>query len=85
MNESMDWDEIHGFVSPGEFDRFRRWIDEAVDEGVLVEVQVLNRYNDSTIFDERWYRTAEGEVWRVVAPDFPFKGVFLRVGDHAIR
>jgi hypothetical protein len=76
--EGTGWDEVHGFASPREFDRFRCRIDEALAEGVLVEVQVLSRYTNVG-FDEHWYRTAEGEVWRVVAPDFPFKGVFLQL------
>jgi len=79
------WDEIHEFASLGEFNRFLRWIADAVEEGVLIEVAVLDRYDGSTIFDERWYRSAVGEVWRVVAPDFPFKGVFLRVRPEPAR
>lgn len=74
-----DWDEIHGFVSPGEFERFRRWITGALDQQRLIEVPVEERYSSSTTFDEHWYRAASGSVWRLVAPDPPFRGVFERV------
>lgn len=74
-----EWDEIHGFASPGEFDRFRKWIDEALQEGALAEVPVESPYSGSTMFDERWYRSTAGDTWRVVAPDPPFRGVFERV------
>ena len=70
-----DWDEIHGFTSPGEYARFARWLGEAVSEGAFVEIDVAERYSGSSIFDERWFRTPAGQVWRVVAPDFPFTGV----------
>jgi len=73
------WDEIHGFASPGEFQRFRAWISEAVRENVLVEVPVESPYSGSSLFDENWYRAAGGVVWRVVAPEPPFRGVFERV------
>jgi hypothetical protein len=74
-----DWDEIHGFSSPGEFERFRRWIADAVAEGALAEVPVRSAYSGSTALDEHWYRSTRGTVWRVVAPDPPFRGVFERV------
>jgi hypothetical protein len=76
-----DWDAIHGFGSPGEFERFRRWIAEAAAEGVLQEVAVEAPYGGSRLFDERWYRTASGRRWRVVAPDPPFLGVFEPAPD----
>jgi hypothetical protein len=64
---------------PGEFQRFNAWISEAVRENVLVEVPVESPYSGSSLFDEHWYRAAEGVVWRVVAPEPPFRGVFERV------
>lgn len=74
-----DWDEIHGFASLGEFERFRRWIASALDEEALVEIPVEEPYSGSPMFDEHWYRAASGSVWRLVAPDPPFRGVFERV------
>jgi hypothetical protein len=76
---AADWDEIHGFASPGEFNRFRQWVEEALEEGALAEVPVGSPYSGSPMFDEHWYRSSSGDVWRVVAPDPPFRGVFERV------
>jgi hypothetical protein len=74
-----DWDEIHGFASPGELERFRRWIASALDEEALIEIPVEEPYSGSPMLDEHWYRAASGSVWRLVAPDPPFRGVFERV------
>lgn len=65
--------------SPGEFERFKQWIASAPDEGALVEVPVQERYRGSSMFDEHWYRATSGSVWRLVAPEPPFLGVFERV------
>ena len=75
------WDEIHGFDSPGEYNRFLVWVSEALDEGALVEVPVLDRYSGSEMFDERWFRAASGQLWRLVAPEPPFRGIFLMIGE----
>lgn len=74
------WDEIHGFASPAEYRRFLDWIDEALAEGVLIEVSVLDRYSGSMMFDERWFAAPSGQAWRLVGPEPPFRGVFLIVG-----
>lgn len=74
-----DWDEIHGFASPGEFARFERWVAAAIDESLLVAVDVQDPYSGLPMLNERWYRTPSGSVWRLVAPDPPFRGVFERV------
>ena len=73
------WDEIHGFSSPGEYQRFMTWLAEAVEEGALVEIEVDEPYSGSWMFDERWFRSGSGQVWRLVAPDAPFRGVFAQV------
>jgi hypothetical protein len=72
-------DEIHGFASPGEFARFQIWLVDALAEGALVEMPVTSPYSGSPMFDEHWYRTTSDVVWRVVAPEPPFRGVFERV------
>lgn len=71
-----DWDEIHGFDSPGEYERFRGWIDGAIEDGALSEVAVESNYGGSSLFDERWFRSASGGTWRLVAPEPPFLGTF---------
>ena len=77
--EPDDWDEIHGFQSPGEFHRFTHWIDDALQDGALAEVPVSDRYSDADVFIERWFRARSGRVWRLVEPDPPFRGAFLVV------
>lgn len=57
-----DWDESHGFASPGEFRCFRRWVTEAVEEGALVEIPVATLYSGSPMFEEHWYRAPSGVV-----------------------
>jgi hypothetical protein len=76
------WEEIHGFESPGEYASFLRWIAEAIADGSLTEVAVLDRYGDSEMFDERWFAAPSGQLWRLVAPEPPFRGVFLMIGQE---
>lgn len=73
------WDEIHQFKSPAEFQRFTNWLTEALRSGDLTETEVGERYSGATVFDERWFRAPSGQLWRVVAPDPPFQGIFTRV------
>ena len=70
--------EIHGFDSPQHFSDFYRSLEDAVKNKELTVVPVGQPYA-SVMFEERWYRTAAGQVWRLVNPDFPFKGVFEQV------
>ncbi len=74
-----EWEEIHGFATPGEFERFRIWIGTRLDEAAIVEVPVEEPYSGSPMFNEHWYQGADGSVWRLVAPEPPFRGVFERV------
>ncbi|MGN6611683.1 MAG: hypothetical protein ACTHLJ_07885 [Angustibacter sp.] len=73
------WDEIEGFTSPGEFQRFLLWVQSALDEGALAEIPVQARYGPSAMFEERWFEAPSGQRWRLVAPEPPFLGVFLMV------
>jgi hypothetical protein len=70
--------EIHGFQSPDHFAEFKRAIEEAVARNELTPVPVRHRYA-SEMLEESWYLTASGQIWRLVSPDYPFKGVFERV------
>lgn len=72
------WEEIHGFESPTHFLAIQRRIESAVSDGFFVLIAVEVPYA-STMFDEKWYRSSAGQVWRIVSPDYPFKGVFERV------
>jgi hypothetical protein len=69
--------EIHGFRTPGEFRQFLGWIEQSVAKGNLVEVAVGPDYGAGQIFGGRWFRdTASGNTWRLIAPDFPFRGLW---------
>lgn len=71
-----NWEAIHGFESPGEFARFCAWIEAQVDAGLVEHVPVREPSSDLIFgLEERWYRcNASGEVWRLVAPEPPFRG-----------
>ena len=79
IDQVDDWEEIHGFFSPGEFRRFQDCVKNSIENGVLVEVNVESPYSGSSLFDERWFESKNGSCWRLVAPDPPFRGVFERV------
>lgn len=79
MNENMCY-EIHGFESPAEYSRFVDFVERQVSLGVSVEVSVDPGYGVGQIYGGRWFRHNEsGEIWRLVEPDFPFRGVWERV------
>lgn len=73
------WEEIDGFATPGEFERCRCWIAEAVDEAAIVEVPIRDPYGGSPMFEEHWYQRQDGSVWRLVGPELPFRGLLERV------
>jgi hypothetical protein len=77
------WEEIHGFTSPGEYDRFVRYIEDQVSMGVAREREVDPRYGKDMIFGGRWFEyIGTQEVWRLVAPDFPFRGLWERLKEY---
>jgi hypothetical protein len=69
---------VHGFASPQHFDDFCRDLGPLLLSGELASVAVSKPYA-SEMFEESWYRTRSGQVWRLVRPDYPFTGVFERV------
>jgi hypothetical protein len=74
------WYEIGGFESPGEYDRFRAYLQRQVEAGVAMEVAADPDYGPGQIYGGVWYRNLEtGEIWRLVPPDFPFTGLWERV------
>jgi hypothetical protein len=74
----MVLEEIQGFDSLQHFMEFCRTIEDSITKHELTPVPVEQPYG-SVMFEETWYRTAAGQVWRLVSPEFPFKGVFERV------
>ena len=75
------WQEIHGFGSPTEYQSFEQWLDEQVTGGHAEEMPVLVPYG-MPYSPERWFRrSGTTTTWRLVGPDYPFRGVFLPVND----
>ncbi|QNU68611.1 hypothetical protein EHE19_009540 [Ruminiclostridium herbifermentans] len=65
-------EEINEFFSVTEFEKFQNYIERLINDGKLVEVLVQKPYAD---FPEQWYQCKLcSQVWRLVHPDFPFKG-----------
>jgi hypothetical protein len=74
------WAEIHGFASPGEFDRFATLIDQLVSSGEAMEIGVDGSYGRGEIYGGRWFKNVDtGHCWRLVPPDPPFRGLWERV------
>lgn len=73
----MRYDPIHGFMSPGEYDRFVGFIEEQAAAGNLRELPVDKEYGKGGIYGGRWFLDIENaERWRLVPPDFPFRGLW---------
>lgn len=73
-------EEIRGFNSLSEFDRFLKYIKGLLKENYLTQVTVTQKYANSQIFKEQWYEcTGCKQIWRLVTPDFPFKGLWERI------
>jgi len=74
------WEPIYGFTTPGEFARFDQWIADRISDGQAEAVEVEAHLRGVTSQAERWYRHVDTlEIWRLVEPDPPSRGAFLRV------
>lgn len=75
--------DIKEFNSPNEFNRFVKYVSGLLQEGKLEEVEPQTTYlgNDlSDVQKERWFKDkSSNDIWRLVPPDFPFKGLFKKV------
>lgn len=73
MNK-CNWEVIDGFASPDEYRRFCTWIEGLINLGEVEQVLVEESYVGSG-FEEKWFKCiASSEVWRLVAPQAPFRG-----------
>jgi len=74
------WEEIRGFASPGEYKRFCAYIENQVASGVARERDPDPNYSEGTLAGGRWFEDIKtNEVWRLIAPDLPFRGLWERV------
>jgi hypothetical protein len=71
------WEKISDFQSLSEFNRFVEWMADQTKSGAAEEIPVEKTYLGGNTFREKWFRhIASGQIWRVVWPDAPFKGIF---------
>ena len=71
-------EEINEFYSINEFERFSNYLNKLIESGELIEIPVESFYAG---FEEKWYKCSMCEnVWRLVYPDFPFKGFWIKMG-----
>jgi hypothetical protein len=69
--------EIHGFTSPSEYYRFLKYIQSLIDVGEIEETEIDLCYGRGEIYGGRWFRYRDsGEIWRLISPDVPFKGLW---------
>ncbi len=77
MSSGSVWEEIHGFQSPSEYKRFVSYIERQVSINHAVEVEVDLDYGRGEIYGGRWFKDIDTDtIWRLVAPDYPFKGLW---------
>ena len=73
----QNWDEIHGFKSLGEYERFVKYIESQKNRNMAKEIIVDLNYHKGLIYGGRWFQCSKCKaVWRLVEPDFPFKGLW---------
>jgi hypothetical protein len=69
-------EEIKGFQSIYEFERFQKYIANLIEEGELLDISVQKYYAG---FPEELFRCKTCDtIWRLIHPDFPFKGLWTR-------
>lgn len=73
-----DFEEIDDFNSPEHFERFEKSINQMIAEGLVKEILVRKPYSEVE-YTERWIECPNGEIWRMISPDYPFKGLFRKV------
>ena len=80
----MSWlQEIKEFNSHFEYERFTKYLVEKLSEHGLEEIEPQEYYHGKSPFGlnkDRWFRDCSSEdIWRLVPPDYPFKGFFKKV------
>jgi hypothetical protein len=77
---SIIWEEIHGFSTPEEYRRFCSYIEGQVALGAAREREFDPAYKKGELVGGRWFEEIEtNEIWRLIPPDFPFRGVWERI------
>jgi hypothetical protein len=80
MKEDCEWEAVDGFSSLAEYQSFHEWMKGQVTSGAAASVPVSKPYSGSTLWDEHWFRClGDQQIWRLVGPDPPFRGIFKKV------
>lgn len=80
MANACDWEPVDRFKSLVDYEQFLSWLNRQVTEGRAAAVPVDPARGWGNAWDENWYRCdGDGEVWRLVGPDPPFRGIFKPV------
>ncbi len=69
--------EINGFKSLGEYNNFLQHIEAYIDSGDVKEIITDPEYENGMLYGGRWFHIIEtDEIWRLIEPDNPFKGIW---------
>ena len=83
--EDADMDiakERSGFISPSEFERFEKQVELSAE---LEMIPVRKHYSGNVGFHEKWFvNRATQQVFRLVTPAWPFRGVWEVVPEHEL-
>lgn len=80
----MSWlIEIKEFNSMSEYERFENYISQKLSEGEIKEIEPEEYYHGKSPYGlnyDRWFKDCSSDdVWRLIPPDYPFKGLFEKV------
>lgn len=80
----MEWlQEIREFSSVIEYNRFNKYLFKKLSEGEIEELEPEEYFHGKNPWGEnkdRWFKDCSSEgKWRLVPPDFPFKGFFEKI------
>ncbi len=80
----MELEEIEEFRTPGEFERFKAFLNDGVTRGDLIKVTPDQSYHEGEIYGGEWFELCQDKsVWRLISPDPPFYGLFERVKNKS--
>lgn len=80
------WEEIHGFETPGKYRQFLDYLEELKHSGQIEEISSDPNYHRGLIYGGRWFKCNQtGEIWRLVPPDIPFKGIWEPVNINEVE
>ena len=73
-------EEIHGFNSLFEYEKFQEYLNHQINNKFLKEIRVNQNYEKGLVYGGKWYKCFGcHEIWRLVEPDFPFRGLWEKV------